>query len=515
MSASGLREWIRDAQDGAYREHIIAFTAASPRTEVRDLYGPLNAARANCPVQKGSQSEIAGFEDFRTMPVFSERPLFSLLGFAEVRAGFGAAEIFSSSIHNETIGQVWGETLLGKDGQDHRRYRELISHAFRRRALEPIRGAIVEPIVAGLVDRFADRGSADLVNELTTLFPVYVIAELLGLPRDDVSQFTAWAVDTILIFHDPVKAMEASRTLAEYIGAQITARRADLGEDMLSQLIGAEVDGQKLDDQDIINFVRILLPAGAETTSRSTSNLLFALLTQPDQWEALRADPGLIDAAIEEGLRWEAPLTSLNRLATRDVEMAGVDLPQGAIVACNIGAANRDPGRWPQPDEFDLRRAPQPHLAFAFGPHTCLGMHLARLETRVVLEELLRRLPDLHLDHSAPPPEIRGIGFRSAVTLPVRFTPEKVVPMRNSEPEQRKKQINTSDWTDNDLLTIAEAIARLRSELRHAETDLDTLRRRAANQDLVQIAERRIEAIQVRIEQLGRTALNSRTQTST
>jgi cytochrome P450 len=268
---------------------------------------------------------------------------------------------------------------------------------------------------------------------------------------------------------------------------------------MISQLIEAEVDGQKLTDQDIINFVRILLPAGAETTSRSTSNLLFALLTQPDQWEALRADPSLIDAAIEEGLRWEAPLTSLNRVATGDTEIAGVAIPKGAIVACSIGAANRAHSRWERPDDFDLHRPSHPHLAFAFGPHTCLGMHLARLETRVVLEELLQRLPDLHLDLAAPPPEIRGIGFRSAATLPVRFTPEKASRMTDHTVDA---QIEASDWTDNDLLTITEALARLTPELGQAEIDLGVLRTNGADEDLVQMAQRRIEAIETRIKQL-------------
>jgi cytochrome P450 len=492
MTTTDLRTWIRNADDAAYRDHIIAFTEASPRTQVRDLHTPLGAARDRCPVQRGSQSQIAGFEDYRTMQVFSERPLFSLLGFPEVRIGFGDAQTYSSAIHNETIGQVWGETLLGMDGQRHRRYRDLIAHAFRPRALPPIREQVVEPIVAGLVDRIAERGNADLVNELTLLFPVYVIAELLGLPRNDVPKFTSLAVDTILIFHDPEKALAASKTLAEYITEQIAGRRDNPGEDMISVLIEAEVDGARLSDQDLVNFVRILLPAGAETTSRSTSNLLFALMTRPEQWAALRQDPSLLDAAIEEGLRWEPPLTSLNRVATVDTELDGVPIPQGAIVACNISAANRDPRRWDDPDVFDIHRPQQANLAFAYGPHTCMGMHLARMETRVVLEELLRRLPDLHLDVSAPPPEIRGVGFRSPLTLPVRFTPEA-----DGEP------IAASDWTDNDLLTVGEALGRLVPELETARADVAELQKSGAGADAIALAERRLTAIEARIGSLS------------
>jgi cytochrome P450 len=492
VTTNELRSWIRSADDKSFRDHIIEFTNNSPRTQVRDLHGPIGIARDQCPVQPGSQSEIAGFQDYRTMQVFSDRPQFSLLGFAEARGGFGDAEAYSSSIHNETIGQVWGETLLGMDGAQHRRYRDLIAYAFRRKVLQPLRDTVVEPIVDGLIDRFATRGKADLVSDLTLLFPVYVIAELLGLPRRDVPQFTAWAVDTILIFHDPEKALTASKLLADYISSQITVRRRNPGEDMISQLIAAEVDEQRLGDQEIINFVRILLPAGAETTSRSTGNLLFALMTRPEQWTELQNNPDLIDAAIEEGLRWEPPLTSLNRVAVGESEVAGVSIPRGAIVACNITAANRDPRRWDQPDTFDIHRRQQPHLAFAHGPHTCLGMHLARMETRVVLERLLQRLPDIKLDTSSSAPEIRGVGFRSPLTLPVTFTPEEA-----------GRHVAASDWTDQDLLTVNEALDRLTPELEHALHDVRALRADGADEDAISLVERRITAIRARIKHLG------------
>jgi cytochrome P450 len=492
VSSDELRSWIRSADDKSFRDHIIDFTNNSPRTRVRDLHGPIGAARDRCPVQPGSQSEIAGFADYRTMQVFSDRNQFSLLGFAEVRNGFGDADVYSSSIHNETIGQVWGETLLGMDGEQHRHYRDLIAYAFRRKALEPLREKVVEPIVDGLIDRFAGLGRADLVSDLTLLFPVYVIAELLGLPRRDVAQFTAWAVDTILIFHDPVKALAASKLLADYIASQITERRRNPGEDMISQLIAAEVDGQHLSDQEIINFVRILLPAGAETTSRSTSNLLFALMTQPDQWADLRNNQELIDAAIEEGLRWEPPLTSLNRVAVADSELAGVRIPPRSIVACNISAANRDPSRWDRPDLFDIRRPQHAHVAFAHGPHTCLGMHLARMETRVVVEKLLRRIPDIELDTTEQAPEIRGIGVRSPLTLPVAFTPEG-----------GDHQIRASDWTDADLLTLDDALNRLKSELEDALGEIATLRADDAGEDTISPAEQRISAMRARIAHLG------------
>lgn len=420
-----LRTWIREADDRAYSEHVAKAEADSPRAQVRKFHGPIAEARARCPVQPHSQSTLVGFEDYRkAMSVFSERPVYALVGHAQARQGFMDTEVFSSSIHNETIAQVWGETLLGMDGAQHRKYRGIITHAFRKSVLDRWEHSAIEPIVEGLIDRFASRGRADLVGDFTMLFPVYVVAEMLGLPREDVPKFTSWAADTVTIFFDPKTALAASAALQDYLDAAITERRANPGEDLIGLLIEAEISGERLTNQEIINFCRILLPAGAETTARSTGSLLLGLLTHPDQLDMLRADPELIPRAIEEGLRWEPPLTSVNRLATRDAEIDGVAIPAGAIVECNMSGANRDPAIWPDPDRFDITRPPAQHLAFAAGPHLCLGVHLARAETRIALATLLRRLPDLRLDPDAPAPEVLGLGFRSPRSLPVTFTPQ-------------------------------------------------------------------------------------------
>jgi cytochrome P450 len=186
-------------------------------------------------------------------------------------------------------------------------------------------------------------------------------------------------------------------------------------------LVQAELDGQRLTDDEIIAFLRLLLPAGAETTYRSSSNLLFGLLCHPEQLEGVRRDRALIPQAIEEGLRWECPLLSIMRTATGDTEVEGVAIPAGAAVSVHLGAANRDPARWTDPDRFDVFRLPRPHIAFALGPHVCLGMHLARMETRVALETLFDRLPGLRLDPAADDVHISGLVFRSPQALPVVF----------------------------------------------------------------------------------------------
>ncbi|WP_019875897.1 cytochrome P450 [Sporichthya polymorpha] len=424
---SDLRTWIRDADDRAYSEHLAKAEEASPRAQVAEFHRPIAEARARCPVQPHSQSTLVGFEDYRkAMSVFSERPVFALIGHGETKRGFMDTEVFSSSIHNETIAQVWGETLLGMDGEQHRRYRNTIASAFRKSVLDRWERDAVVPIVEGLIDRFAARGRADLIGEFTLLFPVYVVAEMLGLPRADVPKFTSWAADTITIFFDPRTALAASAALQTYLDAAISERRTAPGDDLISLLIEAEIEGQRLTNQEIVNFCRILLPAGAETTARSTGSLLLGLLTHPDQLEMVRADvaagsTAVAERAIEEALRWEPPLTSVNRISTQETEVAGVRIPAGAIVECNMSGANRDPAVWPDPDRFDITRPAAQHLAFAAGPHHCLGVHLARAESRVALTTLLRRLPGLRLDPDAAVPEALGLGFRSPRTLPALF----------------------------------------------------------------------------------------------
>jgi len=186
-------------------------------------------------------------------------------------------------------------------------------------------------------------------------------------------------------------------------------------------LLGAELDGQRLTDDEIIAFLRLLLPAGAETTYRSSSNLLFGLLTNTPQLDALRADRGLMPQAIEEGLRWEPPLLTIMRTATCDTVVEGVDVAAGATIVVNMGSANHDEKYWENPEDFDIFRTPRQHLAFAFGPHMCLGLHLARMETRVVVGRLLDRLPNLRLDPDAERPYITGMTFRAPNALPVVF----------------------------------------------------------------------------------------------
>ena len=255
-----------------------------------------------------------------------------------------------------------------------------------------------------LIDRFAERGRADLVREFTFPYPTQIIAGLLGLPREDFPQFQRWSISLLGIIVNRERAIAASNALRDYFAPILAARRAEPRDDLISSLATAEIDGERLTDEEIYSFLRLLLPAGVETTYRSLGNLLFGLLTHPDQLEAVRSDRSLIPQAIEEAVRWEAPLLTITRVATRDSELAGVPIPAGSTVMPLLGAANRDEDRYPDPDRFDIFRAPKPNISWGHGVHLCLGMHLARLEMRVALELLLDRLPDLRLDPDGKDP---------------------------------------------------------------------------------------------------------------
>jgi cytochrome P450 len=307
------------------------------------------------------------------------------------------------------------------DGKEHTRTRALISAVFTSRGLDAL-GPTVAAIVERLIDGFAPKGRADLVTELTTIFPVQVIAHIVGVPPTDYAKFMRWSLDLIAFSKDRGKGRAAADTLHDYLLPIVRARRAEPRDDVITRLVTGRVDGVGLADDEVISFLRLLLPAGAETTSRLMGNMLFALLEEPEtRLERVRADRALVPWVIEETLRWETPILFVAREATRATALGGVEIPPGSFVSAVIGSANRDEGHFPDPDRFDLDRRADDHLSFGFGRHFCLGYHLAKLETGIALGALLDRLPTLRLDPSAEAPRITGLAFRSPQTLRVQF----------------------------------------------------------------------------------------------
>ncbi|MDT3440870.1 MULTISPECIES: cytochrome P450 [unclassified Pseudofrankia] len=381
--------------------------------DVRDPYPELARMWRDEPVQRLDMSD---------MPHDDAKPIFFVYRYDDVARVLRDNETFSSSIILDAFGDALGkDVMLGMDEPAHRRHRGLVAGAFSQKAIARRENDLVDRVANDLIDRFADKGRADLVPQFTFPYPSQIIASLLGLPREDYPQFQRWSISLLSILTNRERGLAASEALRKYFIPILAARRDEPRDDLISDLAVAEIDGERLSDEEIFSFLRLLLPAGVETTYRSTGSLLFGLLSHPDQLDAVCADRSLIPQAIEEAIRWEPPLVLITRVATRDTELSGVAIPAGSAVMPMLGSANREADRNPDPDRFDIFRTSHQHIAFGHGVHICLGMHLARLEMRVAVNALLDRLPDLRLDPAGDDPHIHGQVFRSPTSLPVLF----------------------------------------------------------------------------------------------
>jgi cytochrome P450 len=378
----------------------------------------LPASEPRSPSCGGTLMDLSHFP-----PEFLPEEQWSVFRYEDVSRVFRETKSFNSAGHNDTIGLIFGENILGMDGPDHRAHRSLVANAFKEKSLRRWEPEVIAPVCHRLLDEIADDGSADLVLALTYEFPTRVIASILGLPVEDLEMFRELSIRLIGIGGGMEAGFAASMELSDYFQGLIDQRRSEPAEDVISDLVTAEVDGERLTDEAICSFLKLLLPAGIETTFRSSGNLLFLLLTHQDQFEQVRQHRELVSRAIEEGLRYETPLTTVARFAACDLEFGGHMIRKGATVSPVIGSANRDESRWDDPESFNIHRNPQPHIAFAAGPHMCLGMHLARIETEVMLHVLMDRFEDIELDPGDRDPHIRGMAFRSPTSLPVTFRP--------------------------------------------------------------------------------------------
>ncbi len=384
---------------------------------IRNPYPALHALRRESPVHVGpidlgEGAEIA--DPSRPAPV-------TVLGFDEVVQVLRDSDTYSSTIYGEVVGMVMGRTILQMDEPEHRAVRTLVASSFRSKMLARWEEDLVARVVNELIDTFIDDGRTDLVRSVTFNFPAQVIARILGLPREDYPAFQRWAIELTSVATNWERGVAASAALRDYFAGVMDERRVTPGDDLISDLVRAEVDGVRLNDEEIFSFLRLLLPAGVETTYRASGSLLFALLGDRAQFDALYADRSLFAQAFEEVVRWEPPVTVILRRATRATELAGVPIQEGADLALLIGAANRDERKYPDPDRFDMFREQRQHVGFGFGVHVCLGMHLARMESRIAITTLLDRLGPITLDPEAEPPHIEGMAFRSPLSLPVVF----------------------------------------------------------------------------------------------
>jgi len=359
----------------------------------------------------------------RVARVEVERQVFYLaLRYDDVSQVLRDPDTFSSSIMHQVMGPVMGRTILEMNGRTHTVHRSLVSGAFRPQAIERYAKMLVEPLVDEYIGAILRNGQrADLVSQLTNTYPLTVIARLVGVPINDYQQFQKWSLDLIgYRATRPEPGLAASRGLKEFLAPIVEQRRKEPQEDLISELLAAEVEGERLTQDDIFGFLLLLLPAGAETTFRLLGNVLFALLSHPEQLEEVRSDRSQLVWALEETLRWEPPLLGTARETTRAVTLGGKEIPARGKVSAMIGPANHDEDHYQDPDRFDIHRHADDHLSFGLGKHFCLGYHLARLEVLTAVNAVLDRLPNVRLD---PAQEcwIQGVSFRSPNRLPVLF----------------------------------------------------------------------------------------------
>lgn len=316
-------------------------------------------------------------------------------------------------------------SMINTDPPEHNLRRKIVSAGFTPRRVQD-HEPFLRRKVGELIDRVAARGECDFVREIATPLPMYMIGELMGLPEADHDQLLEWS-DLFATGGDEVRAEigPAVEAYANYIMQVVEARRGSEAEDLVSLVVNAEIDGRRFSDHDLIFETMLILVGGDETTRHVISGGLEALLRNPDQLAALREDRSLLTSAIEEMLRWVTPIKNMNRTATRGVELRGQKIREGDRMLLLYPSANRDEAVFPDANRFDIRRHPNEHVAFGgFGRHHCLGAQLARLELRVLFDELLDRLSDIQLAApDAPLPHRRGSFVLGYESMPITFAP--------------------------------------------------------------------------------------------
>jgi cytochrome P450 family 142 subfamily A polypeptide 1 len=313
-------------------------------------------------------------------------------------------------------------SMINFDAPEHTRRRRLISAGFTRRRVED-HEPYIRAKVTQLIDAVIDRGECDVVADLATPLPMYMIGELMGLPEEDHHTLLHWS-DLFATGGAEVRTEveQAVRDWWVYITEKIEQRRGGEGTDLVSLVVNPADGEEPLTDVDLVFETMLVLVGGDETTRHVISAGVAALLQHPDQLAALRADPSLMSSAIEEMLRWATPVRNMNRTATADVEVNGQQVREGDRILLLYPSGNRDESVFIDPFRFDIRRTPNDHVAFgAYGRHHCLGAPLARLELRVLFEELLRRFDDLELATDEPLPQRRGNFVLGLNQVPVRF----------------------------------------------------------------------------------------------
>jgi cytochrome P450 len=328
-------------------------------------------------------------------------------------------------------------SLIASDPPIHTKLRGLVSRAFTPRAVTNLEPRI-EALTHELLDGVSADGQMDLISDLAYPLPVRVIAEMLGIPTKDQAQFKIWSDEVTRsadqLFVDPDRMGQGpeqrdmpptlARGMGPYFQQIIAQRRADPEDDLISGLVKAELDGERLSEWDLLDFCSLLLIAGNVTTTNLIGNAVLTLLQHPEHLADLRADRSLLAGAIEEVLRFRSPVQFMFRISTVETELSGRTLPPNQRVIALIGSANRDESKFPDANRFDIRRSPNPHIAFGHGVHYCLGAPLARLEAKIALDVMLDRLQDWRRIGGRALAPTDAVILNGVKTLPIQFKAE-------------------------------------------------------------------------------------------
>ncbi|MEM9255800.1 MAG: cytochrome P450 [Pseudomonadota bacterium] len=377
-----------------------------PIDPVENPYGIYKSIRQEAPVGRYGHSYYIGSYQLAAQALLDDQRFSSK----------------SNSPDYPGIGMVFGQTIVGMNGKEHLKHRNLITPALRPRALGKDFRTLARATADRLIDKFVSRGSANLVPEFTFLYPLSVFVQILGLPEEDVDDFHKWGVDLTHVASDPQRGLRGSACLASYLEPVVDDKRTRPTGDLICRLIEAEVLGERMTDEEIISFLRLLITGGADTTYHLLGNVLHTLLSDGALMQRVHTDRELIEPLLWESLRWESPVQFVSRQTVGDVSIGGVTIPDDTPVSILLGCANRDEQVFERPDVFDLDRDGRKSLAFGYGKHYCAGADFGLTEAIIGLNALLDRLGNLCFDSSvANPSKIQGVAFRGPSHLKVLF----------------------------------------------------------------------------------------------
>ena len=412
-------------------EKVFADVASNYQGSDIDLHATYAKMRAETPVLEANFMEQLGVPSIAG--VDPNRPCYTLFKYDDVMRVMRDSEQFTSGFIAEGLGAFFdGLILTAMDGDLHKSMRNLLQPVFLPETVNRWKEQRIDRVIREeFIKPMLPNKSADLMD-FALYFPIRVIYSLIGFPEDKpekIKQYAAWALAILAGPQvDPAKAeaakkaaMEAVVALYDAIKEVVVQRRAEgaEGDDLISRLIRAEYEGRSLDDHEVTTFVRSLLPAAGETTTRTFGTLMVQLLENPDVLERVRADRGLVNKAIDESIRYEPVATFKVRQAAHATEIRGVQIPKGAMVSCIVSSANRDEEAFVNADKFDIDRKPRPSFGFGFGPHMCIGQFVAKTEINCALNAILDLMPNLRLDPSKPAPKITGAQLRGPHELHV------------------------------------------------------------------------------------------------